>query len=157
MNNPIEGLPISGLGRQAKPPTEKGRVSRPTLEVADIFRAQGSNFIDRHRTTVRFQQLKVMRAPSCIAGRQLSAVMSISVRDVAATRPISYNSCRNRPTAQNVKLKRASVGSTPESRSFYKHAISMSCSRCRMSCTRSSCKTKPNSTIYCSVRSPTPS
>jgi hypothetical protein len=37
-------------------------VSRPTVEVADIFRAQGKNFIDHHRNTIRFQQLKVMRA-----------------------------------------------------------------------------------------------
>jgi hypothetical protein len=29
-------------------------VSRPTVEVADIFRAQGKNFIDRHRNTIRF-------------------------------------------------------------------------------------------------------
>ena len=37
-------------------------MSRPTVEVADIFRAQGKNFIDRHRNTIRFQQLKVMHA-----------------------------------------------------------------------------------------------
>jgi len=29
-------------------------VNRPTVEVADIFRAQGSNFIDRRRDRIRF-------------------------------------------------------------------------------------------------------
>jgi hypothetical protein len=37
-------------------------VSRPTVEVADIFRAQGDNFIESHRDRIGFQQLKVMRA-----------------------------------------------------------------------------------------------
>jgi hypothetical protein len=37
-------------------------VNRPTVEVADIFRAQGSQFIDRHRDRIGFQQVKVMRA-----------------------------------------------------------------------------------------------
>ena len=37
-------------------------MTRPAVEVADILRAQGSNFIDRHQNAIRFQQLKVMRA-----------------------------------------------------------------------------------------------
>ena len=35
-------------------------MNRPTVEVADIFRAQGDNFIDQH--TLGIQQLKVIRA-----------------------------------------------------------------------------------------------
>ena len=37
-------------------------MTRPAVEVADILRAQGNNFIDRHRNRIRFQQMKVMRA-----------------------------------------------------------------------------------------------
>jgi hypothetical protein len=58
-------------------------------------------------------------------------------------------------TAQSVRLKRASVGSPPERKNFWRHVISMSYSPCRTNCTRSSCKTKPNFTDYCSVLSPT--
>src|SRR5262245_64420944 len=54
-------FPYTTLFR-SEPPTQQGRVSRPTVEVADIFRAKGKNFTDRHRNTIRFQQLKVMRA-----------------------------------------------------------------------------------------------
>jgi hypothetical protein len=34
-------------------------VTRPTVEVADILRARGNDFIDRHQ--LRLQQLKVIR------------------------------------------------------------------------------------------------
>jgi hypothetical protein len=37
-------------------------MTRPAVEVADILRAQGDNFIDRHRSRIGFQQMKVMRA-----------------------------------------------------------------------------------------------
>ena len=37
-------------------------MTRPAVEVADILRAQGNSFFDRHRGWLRFQQLKVMRA-----------------------------------------------------------------------------------------------
>jgi hypothetical protein len=45
-------------------------MSRPTLEVADIFRAHADNFIDKH--TVAFQQLKVIRATKYIRCSWLS-------------------------------------------------------------------------------------
>ena len=42
-------------------------MNRPTLEVADIFRAQSNNFIDQHHLGIH--KLKVIRAmthrPSC--------------------------------------------------------------------------------------------
>ena len=37
-------------------------MSRPTLEVADLIRAQGNRFLDRYRASFSFQQLKVFRA-----------------------------------------------------------------------------------------------
>jgi Transposase zinc-binding domain len=69
-------------------------VSRPTVEVADIFRAQGKNFIDRHRTTFRFQQLKVMRAIMHCRTAALGGHVDVCPR--CGDRAISYNSCRNR-------------------------------------------------------------
>ena len=37
-------------------------MNRPAVEVADILRALGRPFIERHRNWLRFQQLKVMQA-----------------------------------------------------------------------------------------------
>lgn len=37
-------------------------MTRPAVEVADVLRAQGNAFMDRHRNRIRFQQMKVMGA-----------------------------------------------------------------------------------------------
>jgi len=65
------------------------------VEVADIFRAQGSNFIDRHRDRIRFQQLKVMRAIQHCRTAALGGHIDICPR-CGGDKTISYNSCRNR-------------------------------------------------------------
>jgi len=70
-------------------------VSRPTVEVADIFRAQGSQFIDRHRDRIRFQQLKVMRAILHCRTSALGGHIDVCPR-CGGDKTISYNSCRNR-------------------------------------------------------------
>ena len=70
-------------------------MSRPTVEVADIFRAQGNHFIDRHRDRIRFQQLKVMRAILHCRTAALGGHIDICPR-CGGDKTISYNSCRNR-------------------------------------------------------------
>jgi hypothetical protein len=70
-------------------------MNRPTVEVADIFRAQGKNFIDRHRNRIRFQQLKVMRAILHCRTAALGGHIDICPR-CGGDKTISYNSCRNR-------------------------------------------------------------
>jgi len=70
-------------------------MNRPTVEVADIFRAQGNNFIDRHRSRIRFQQLKVMRAILHCRTAALGGHIDICPR-CGGDKTISYNSCRNR-------------------------------------------------------------
>ena len=70
-------------------------MNRPTVEVAEIFRAQGSNFIDRHRSRIRFQQLKVMRAILHCRTAILGGHIDICSR-CGGDKTISYNSCRNR-------------------------------------------------------------
>jgi Putative transposase/Transposase zinc-binding domain len=70
-------------------------VNRPTLEVADIFRAQGKNFIDRHRNTIRVRQLKVMRAIMHCRTAALGGHVDVCPR-CGGEKTISYNSCRNR-------------------------------------------------------------
>jgi hypothetical protein len=68
-------------------------MSRPTVEVADIFRAQGRTFIDRHRSRIHFQQLKVMRAILHCRTAALGGHIDVCAR---CGKTISYNSCRNR-------------------------------------------------------------
>jgi hypothetical protein len=70
-------------------------MNRPTVEVADIFRAQGDNFIDSHRDRIRFQQLKVMRAILHCRTAALGGHIDACPR-CGGDRTISYNSCRNR-------------------------------------------------------------
>jgi hypothetical protein len=68
-------------------------MNRPTVEVADIFRAQGNNFIDRH--TLGIQQLKVIRAITQCRTAALGGHVDVCPNCQEAP-VISYNSCRNR-------------------------------------------------------------
>jgi hypothetical protein len=68
-------------------------VNRPTVEVADIFRAQGKNFIDRH--TLGIQQLKVIQAITRCRTAALGGHADVCPNCQEAP-VISYNSCRNR-------------------------------------------------------------
>ncbi len=68
-------------------------MTRPALELADILRAHGNDFIDRHQ--LRIQQLKVMGAIT----RCRTAAMGGHVDkcpQCGVDQTISYNSCRNR-------------------------------------------------------------
>ncbi len=69
-------------------------MSRPTLEMADLIRAQGNRFLDRYRASFSFQQLKVFRAiqncRTAALGGHLDACPG------CGHQAISYNSCRNR-------------------------------------------------------------
>ena len=68
-------------------------MSRPTLEVADIFRAQADNFIDKHNLSV--QQLKVIRAMTRCRTAALGGHVDVCPQ-CGGEPAISYNSCRNR-------------------------------------------------------------
>jgi predicted Zn-ribbon and HTH transcriptional regulator len=69
-------------------------MTRPTLEVADILRAQGDRFLNRYRSGFDFQQLKAFRAiqrcRTAALGGHRDACQSCGYQ------AISYNSCRNR-------------------------------------------------------------
>jgi hypothetical protein len=65
------------------------------VEVADIFRAQGDNFIDSHRDRIHFQQLKVMQAIRHCRTAALGGHIDACPR-CGGDKTISYNSCRNR-------------------------------------------------------------
>jgi hypothetical protein len=69
-------------------------MSRPTVEVADILRAQGDRFLDRYRRGFDFQQLKAFRAIQRCRTAALGG--HIDACPKCGHQAISYNSCRNR-------------------------------------------------------------
>ena len=80
-------------------------MSRPALEVADIFRDHGAAWRRANAGHVSLDQMKVMRRSSA-AARRRSAGMSRAARSCAHT-VIAYNSCRNRhcPKCQGAAAK----------------------------------------------------
>ena len=69
-------------------------MSRPTLEVADIIQATGSRFIEKHRRSLGWLQLKVLHAIERCRTAALGGHLDQCSR--CGHRAISYNSCRNR-------------------------------------------------------------
>jgi len=69
-------------------------MTRPTLEVADIIRAQGDRFIERGGSWLTWAQIKVLHAIERCRTAALGGHRDRCVR--CGHRAISYNSCRNR-------------------------------------------------------------
>ena len=67
---------------------------RPTLEVADIIRAQGEHFIERSQSWLTWAQRKVLYAIARCRTAALGGHRDRCAR--CGHRAISYNSCRNR-------------------------------------------------------------
>jgi hypothetical protein len=69
-------------------------MNRPTIELADIVRAAGNDFIDRHRSSLTWPQLKVLlaiqRCRTAALGGHLDGCSK------CGHQAISYNSCRDR-------------------------------------------------------------
>lgn len=68
---------------------------RPAIEVADLVRAKGRQFLERYHKTVSYQVLKAYRAvfrcrTAALGGHKDKCV------DCRYEAPISYNSCRSR-------------------------------------------------------------
>lgn len=69
-------------------------MNRPTLEVADIIRQHGKDFIESTRSRLTWQQRKVLRAIERCRTAALGGHLDRCSR--CGHRAISYNSCRNR-------------------------------------------------------------
>ena len=80
-------------------------MSRPALEVADIFRSHGVAWRQAHAGHVSLDQLKVMSAIECCRTAELGGHVA-RCADCAYT-TIAYNSCRNRhcPKCQGAAAK----------------------------------------------------
>jgi Putative transposase/Transposase zinc-binding domain len=70
-------------------------MTRPAVEVADILRAQGDNFIGRHRSRIGFQQMKVMCAIVRCRTEALGGHID-KCPQCGKDEGQSFNSCRNR-------------------------------------------------------------
>jgi Putative transposase/Transposase zinc-binding domain len=69
-------------------------MKRPTLEVADIIRSAGDSFIERNRSHLGWQQLKVLRAIERCRTAALGGHLDRCTH--CGYRAISFYSCRNR-------------------------------------------------------------
>jgi len=80
-------------------------VSRPDLEVADIFRGEATSFLENYGTSLSSQQKRVFSAIQACR----TAILGGHVRtcDQCDHRVISYNSCRNRHCPKCQALARA--------------------------------------------------
>src|SRR5215467_16212591 len=82
-------------------------MSRPPLEVADIIRSAGIDFIERNRHWLRWTHLKVLRAIARCRTAALGGHLDECTR-CGHRATISYNSCRNRhcPKCQTAARER---------------------------------------------------
>jgi Putative transposase/Transposase zinc-binding domain len=71
-------------------------VSRPALEIADIFRDHGSAWRDANRGHVSLGLLKVMSAIESCRTAALGGHVARCENDVCGHTHVAYNSCRNR-------------------------------------------------------------
>jgi Transposase zinc-binding domain len=81
-------------------------MTRPAIEVADIVRAKGRQYLEHHQSSVTYQQLKAYRAVERCRTAALGGHKDKCVNCLFEA-PHSYNSCRSRccPSA-----RRRSVG-----------------------------------------------
>ena len=69
-------------------------MTRPPLEVADIVRAQGNRFFEKHARWIHWAHRKVLRAIACCRTAALGGHRDQCPR--CGYRAISFNSCRDR-------------------------------------------------------------
>ena len=70
-------------------------MSRPLLEVADLIRDAGADFIERNRSWIRWSHVKVLLAIARCRTAALGGHID-ECTDCGYRATISYNSCRNR-------------------------------------------------------------
>ncbi len=70
-------------------------MSPPAMEVADILRALGNQFLERYQSSFCYQQLKAFRAILRCRSAALGGHIDVCLK-CGHQEGISYNSCRNR-------------------------------------------------------------
>jgi hypothetical protein len=82
-------------------------MTRPAIEVADIVRAKGSQYLEHHQSSISYQQLKAYRAVERCRTAALGGHKDKCV-NCPYEAPHSYNSCRSRccPKCQGRERRR---------------------------------------------------
>ena len=93
IKSPLERLGVN-LDEADRRPPDRGRMARPRLEVADVFRAHGAAWRKANAGHVSLAQLKVMSAIETCRTAALGGHVE-RCEDCAHER-VAYNSCRNR-------------------------------------------------------------
>lgn len=70
-------------------------MTRPAIEVADIVRRKGKQFLERSKTVLSYQQLKAYRAVERCRTAALGGHRD-KCEECPYEAPFSYNSCRSR-------------------------------------------------------------
>ncbi len=83
------------------------------MEVADILRAMGNQFLERYQSSFGYQQLKAFRAILRCRSAALGGHIDVCLK-CGHQEGISYNSCRNRscPADHRVRLERLRLPSS---------------------------------------------
>lgn len=82
-------------------------MDKPSLEVADIFRAYGQEYREKHGHTLSLQQLRVMRDIEICRTAMLGGHIRACDDENCDHVEISYNSCRNRHCPKCQSLAKA--------------------------------------------------
>ena len=106
-------------------------MSRPAVEVADIFRAHGDDFVYRQGKRLSYQQLKIMRAIVRCRTAALGGHIDVCLR-CGKDWGISYNSS-GIGIVPSAKPRHVNAGSQLEKASFCRPPISMWFLLCRKS------------------------
>src|SRR5205814_10590220 len=104
-------------------------MTRPAIELADIVRRKGKQFLQRVQAVLSYQQLKACRAVERCRTAALGGHKDKSV-DCQYEAPISFNSCRSRCCPKSQR-KLASDGSRRSSATSSTPTTSTLSSPCR--------------------------
>ena len=105
--SPLDRINGQAQGGHRTHPPEAWRVSRPSLEIADIFRGHGPAWRRANAGHVSLGQLKAMSALENCRTAALGGHVARCENETCARAQISYNSCRNRhcPKCQGATAK----------------------------------------------------
>ena len=133
-------------GRAPNRPPEARRVSRPSLEVADIFRRHGPAWRRTNASRVSLGQLKVM---SAIENCRTAALGGHVARCERAHWRRSRTIVAATGTCPNARARQQRTGWQRARPTCCRCRTIMSCSRCRRLLPTSPTRTRPSSTISC--------
>jgi hypothetical protein len=123
-------------------------MNQPPFEVADIVRAAGKSFIEKNRSRLSWQQLRVLRAIERCRTAALGGHVDQCFR--CGYQAISYNSVVT-AIAPSVRPTLVTSGSLPAKRNCWRCVTCMSSSRCRIGFPLSRFQTRKSSMTFCSA------